>query len=165
MAQGDLSIKYMSSSTATITLQGLSSTSARQSNVIDNTSNKYVDYLVSVKLASTTGTIGGDRAAYVYVVAADADGLADYTEGASTADSVITLTSPPNAVRVGYVSVPASNTVYRSGPFSVAAAFGGMLPPKFAIVVENRTGLALSATTANFGVVVQPVAYNVQATT
>lgn len=165
MAQGDLSIKYMSSSTATITLQGLGSTSSRQSAQIDNTTNKYVDYLVSVKLASTSGTIGGDKAAYVYAVAQDADGLGDWTEGATTADAAITLTSPPNAVRIGYVSVPAANTAYRSGPFSVAAAFGGMLPPKFAIVVENRTGLALSATTANFGVVVQPVGYNVQATT
>ena len=165
MAQGDLSIKYMSSSTVTITLQSLGSTSSRQSSVIDNRTNKYLDYMVHVKLASTTGTIGGDRAAYVYAVARDADNLADYTENASTADSVITLTSPPNAVRIGYVSVPAANTVYRAGPFSVAAAFGGFMPPQFAIVIENRTGLALSATTANFGVHVQPVQFNVQATT
>ena len=163
MAQGDVSIKYMSSSTATITLQSLGSTSSRQSNVIDNTSNKYLDYLVSVKLASTTGTIASEKACYVYVVADNGNG--EYTEGASTADSVITLTSPSNAIRVGMVNVPAANTVYRSGPFSIAAAFGGMLPPKFAIVIENRTGLALSATTANFGVVVQPVGFNVQATT
>jgi hypothetical protein len=163
MAAGDLSIKYLSAQTVTITLQGLGSTSTRQSDVISNTSNRYIDYLVSVKLASTTGTIGGDRAAYVYALAADADGLADFTEGASTADSVITLTSPPNAVRIGYVSVPAANTAYRAGPFSIAAAFGGIAPARFAIAIENRSGLALSATTANFGVFVQPVGYNVQA--
>lgn len=165
MAQGDLSIKYLSAQTVTITLQSLGSTSARQSASIDNTSNKYLDYMVHVKLASTTGTIGGDKAAFISVVAQDSSGFADWTENASTADSLITLTSPGNSVRIGYVSVPASNTVYRAGPFSIASAFGGFMPAKFAIVVENRTGLALSATTANFGVFVQPVQYNVQATT
>jgi len=32
---------------------------------------------------------------------------------------------------------------------SVAAAFGGSLPPKWDVIVENKTGAALDSTEAN----------------
>ena len=161
MAAGDVKIEYGTDTAATITLASLANGAARQSTVIDNSTNEFVDYLITVRVKSGGSTPSSDRAAYVYVAAGNGNIRA---ENAGASDAAITLSSPPNATRIGYISMPAANTSYYSGPFSVAAAFGGTVPKDFAIIVENRHGQAFTATAGDHAVFYTPIRYGVETT-
>ena len=128
----------------TCTFTSLTNNSARQSTVVDNTSNLFLDALLFIKVkagaASTSST--GFVAVYAY---GTVDGGTSYSDGASGSDSSITLTVPPNMKLVGIVNVVADSATYYGGPFSVASAFGGVLPAKWGIVVVNKTGATLDA--------------------
>ena len=43
----------------------------------------------------------------------------------------------------------AINTIYKGGPWSFAALYGGKMPEKWGVVVINDCGAALSATPAD----------------
>jgi hypothetical protein len=131
----------------TITLNSLASsaTAARQSDQISNATPLSLDALVFVILEIQTGTIGSDRCAYVYAYGSANDGT-DRTEGAGASDAAITLNDPTNLPLIGVVNMPAQSTVYRAGPFSVARAFGGILPARWGIVVRNFCGITLRST-------------------
>ena len=141
-----IKLQYGSSNQAiTVTLTSLASAAARESTVVSNTTNLFLDALVSMKSKSATGTIGGDKAIYVYAYGS-ADGGTTYPDNVTGSDAGITLVSPTQLRLIGVLNVPASNTAYDGGPWSVASAFGGVLPEKWGIVVQNVTGLALSST-------------------
>ncbi len=128
----------------TCTITSLATAGARASTAIDNTSNLFLDALVSVKIkaggASTSAT------GYVNVYAyGTADGGTTYTQSASGTDAAITLTVPPNARLIGSINVVANAVTYNAGPFSVAAAFGGILPDHWGIIIENQSGGTLDA--------------------
>lgn len=155
----DIKSKYGTEAQAiSITLgTGLASTEARSSAVVDNTTDLFIDALVQVVIKTPSGTANANATCEVY-----AYGLVDYTttptypEAVVASDSLaridgtdkeVVLTSPTNLVRIGVVSTPISATytyTYPSNPMSVAAAFGGVLPAKWGIVVVNKTGVALA---------------------
>jgi hypothetical protein len=96
----------------------------------------------------TGGTVSGDKAVYVYAYGAvDSSGLG-YSGGASGSDAAFSGTLA-NTKLIGVISTPASSTAYESDVMSVAAAFGGSLPNKWGVIVENKTGAALDSTEAN----------------
>jgi len=154
---GDLNIKYGSNNqTITISVASLTNASARQSTAIDNTSNTFIDALVFVKLK--TGGSGTSSSGYCNIYAlGTADGGTTYTENAGSSDAAITLTNPTNAKLIGVVNMVANATTYYAGPFSVAAAFNGILPDHWIIVIENRTGATLDSTSGNFSVFYQGI--------
>ena len=118
----------------------------RQSAVIDNTSNLYTDAFVQAKIK--TGASGVSSTGYIqlYVYAA-ADGGTTYSYGATGSDAAYTI--PTNAALrpLGRIGVGANATTYAE-IFSVAAAFGGTLPQKWGVIVDNETGAAFDGTTA-----------------
>lgn len=125
------------------TITALANNGARSSAAIDNTATLYLDALVQLKVK--TGASGTTTTGAVYVYAyGTADGGTTYPEGCGT-DTGVTLTSPPNLRLIGVVNAVANATTYNSEPMSVAAAFGGVLPDHWGIVVENKTGGALDA--------------------
>ena len=129
----------------TITIASLANNGARESTVIDNSSNLF---LVQLKIKS--GGSGTSATGFVNVYAyATADGGTTYGEGATGSDAAITLTSPTNLRLIGVMNIVANATTYKSNAFSVAAAFGGVLPEKWGIVIENKTGGTLDATGGN----------------
>lgn len=122
----------------TINLNSLANNGARESLVIENTEG-FLDALVQVKFKS--GGSGVTSAGYVNVYAyGSANDGTNYGDGATGADAAITLTSPPNLKRIGIINVVAVSTTYVSNPFSVRAAFGGTMPKKWGIVIENKSG-------------------------
>jgi hypothetical protein len=128
----------------TCTLTSLTTGSARASTVVDNTTNLYLDALVQVQTKTGTGpAVPNIINVYAY---ATVDNGTTYSDGATGSDAGITLTAPPNAVLIGSINVPAASTSYKSGPMSVAAAFGGILPAKWGVIIENQSGTTLSAT-------------------
>lgn len=132
----------------TVTLASLANASARASNAIDNTSNLYDDVLFQLYVKSGASGVTATGVVNVYA-AGSTDGGTTYAEGATGSDAAITLTSPPNVKLIGQINVVANATTYKSEPFSVAAAFNGILPQKFVIIVENQSGGALDSTEGN----------------
>lgn len=140
-------IKQTTSSSAsiTITLASLVTGSARQSTSVDNTTNNYMDAMVTVTVKLATGTPSSDKTVYLYVFGSE-DGT-NYTDNAGATDAAITLRNPTNLIPMRPISTPDSGALsYKSHPFSIAAAFGGVMPRRWGVVVENKTGLAFDST-------------------
>lgn len=128
----------------TCTITSLANNGQQGSAAIDNTTNLYIDALVQVKVK--TNAAGTSSGGYINVWGyGTADGGTDYSDGVTGTNASQTLTVPPNVKLIGTISAVANSTTYVGGPFSVAAAFGGILPDHWGIVVENKTGAALDA--------------------
>jgi hypothetical protein len=137
----------------TCTITSLANNGQRQSTVIDNSTNKFIDALIQVtaKTAGSGTSSTGYIAVYMYMTA---DGGTTYSDGATGSDGSITLTVPPNMRLIGILNCVANSATYK-GVFQVAA--GGQLPEKWGIVIENKTGGALDA---SVGAVVYQGLYN-----
>ena len=131
-----------SNQTITCTITSLANAGQRSALAVDNSTNLYDDALVVVKTKSNAAGTSATGTVNVYAYAS-ADG-STYPEGCGT-DTGVTLTSPPNLRLIGIINVVANATTYQSNPFSVAQAFGGVLPQFWGIVIENKSGAALDA--------------------
>lgn len=151
----DIKTKYgTSNQTITCTLASLGNTSLRQSTVIDNTTNLFLDALVELKIK--TNAAGTSSTGYVAVYAyGTVDGGTDYTGGASGTDGAYSNLKD-NLVLIGTISATANATTYIKH-FSIASAFGGNMPAKWGIVVENQTGAALDSTEGNHAKIYQGI--------
>lgn len=112
---------------------------------VDNTTNLYLDAVTFIQIktnaagTSATGTLN----VYAY---GSADSGTTYSDSVTGTNASQTLTSPPNVKVIGVCNAVANATTYNCGPFEVAQAFGGVLPDKWGIVVENKSGATLDAT-------------------
>lgn len=154
---GDIKQKFgTSNQTITISPASVTNGSSRQSTVIDNSSNLYGDALVFLKIK--TGASGTASTGFVSVYAyGTVDGGTTYTDGASGTDGAMTPTAPTNLRSIGIINCVANATTYYGGPMSVAAAFGGVLPEKWGIVIKNETGGTLDTTGGNHAAIWQGV--------
>lgn len=154
----DMKAKFDASAALTITLASLASSSARQSVNVDNSATLYVDAMVDVTVKLAAGSPSGDRAIYVFAYGSE-DG-SNYGDNASGSDAALTMRVPTNLRPLGIINTPDSGGLtYKSGPMSLAAAFGGIVPRRWGIVVQNRSGLALSATGGDHSVRFSGVTY------
>jgi len=143
----DIKTKYASAASITISLATLADSAKRQSDAVDNGSNLYLDAQVQLKV-KTGSAVSGDKAVYVYAYGTtDSSGLG-YSGGASGSDSASSGTLA-NTKLIGVISTPASGIAYESDMMSVAAGFGGLLPGKWGLIVENKSGSALDGTESN----------------
>lgn len=155
---GAITRSYRASSNITVTnLHSLAASSAWgsgwTSGTIDNTTDLDLDKLITAKFvtASSSRTAGYIRI-YVYAMLDDSNwpdlfsAGTEGTEGTATTHDTEQRDSGMRLAHVIEVDNGASE-VYEMPPTSVAALFGGTLPPKFAIFV---TGTAASGTSAQF---------------
>lgn len=145
MAGSLLSLYGTSNQTITITIASLATNGQQQSTAIDNSSSLFLDALVQLKVKTGGASTSATGYCNVYALGTT-DGGTSYSDGGTGTNGSITLTNPPNARLIGAFYLTANATTYISTPFSVAAAFGGILPQKWAIVLENKTGGTLDAT-------------------
>lgn len=137
----NLKAAFGTSAGFTITLNSLAAAGARESTAIDNSSNLYLDALIRVTATLAAGSPASDKAIYIYAYGSE-DGT-NYGDNATGADAAITLRTPTNLRLIGVISTPDSGALtYKSQPISVASAFGGILPRRWGIVVQNKTNLA-----------------------
>ena len=134
--------------TITVTLASLTTNSLRQSTVIDNTTDLFQDVLLMIKIKSGGSGTSSSGVVNVYVYGTVDNGTT-YTDGATGSDAAMTPTSPSNLRFIGQLNVVANTTTYTGGPWSVAAAFGGVMPAKWGIVIENKSGGTLDSTEGN----------------
>jgi len=142
---GDIKAKLGASAAAiTITLNALADDGARASTAIDNTANLFLDVLVQL-LIDVNGVPAGDENVLVYAYGS-ADNGTTYSGGATGADAAyggVAGQLITNAKLLGVVAVDADAEVFESDVFSIASAFGGVVPAKWGIIVVNQTGQAL----------------------
>jgi len=153
----DVKIKYGTNGQAiTCSMASVADGSARASTAVDNTTNLFLDALVQV--TAKTGASGVSATGYINVFAyATSDGGTKYTDGVTGTDAAFTVGAQTNLALLGTIGVAANATSYTSSPMSVAAAFGGVLPDHWGIVIHNNTGAALDATEGNHKKVYQGI--------
>lgn len=134
----DIKQRVGSNTAVTVTgLATLASTAFVASAVVNNTTNDPLDLLM--QLSVTPGTVSSNRQVILYAQASY-DGTT-FTTGPT---SGTTATDEPNLTLIGVVPCNTNATAQR-GQFSVAGAFGGVLPPYLRFVIKNETGAALTA--------------------
>jgi hypothetical protein len=139
-------LSYGSNQALTITVASLANNALRQSTEVDNTSNGYLTGTLGVKIK--TGASGTAAAGYVNVWAwANSNDIRDGLAGASDA----AIASNTGLRFVGRIAVAANATTYTK-TFDLSEVFGGSLPPKWGIVLENKTGAALDSTAGSHAV-------------
>lgn len=156
--------EYAASSALTITLASLATSSTwlagAESDAVDNTTSKYLDYLLAGKVTvGTTPTVSTEIR--VYVVAMQDDSTwPDVFDGTASAETVTSA-----GVGAGFLKLAAvmpvdattSDRAYYFGPVSVASLFGGVVPKKFVVFITHNTAVNLNATGGNHAVYVTPV--------
>lgn len=130
------------------TITSLANNGQRGSAAIDNTSNLFLDAFVFVQVKSAASSTSASGFVNVYAYGS-ADGGTTYSDAVTGTNAGQTLTVPPNLRLIGVINVVANSVTYDGGPFSVASAFGGVLPDHWGIVVENKTGATLDASTGS----------------
>jgi hypothetical protein len=169
MAAGDTKIEYAASSNLTITLASLASDTnllaGRESSEVDNTTNKYVDYLLCGKI--TTGTSPtASRIIEVWVVGLmDDSTYPDVFDGTDSAETITNAGIKNSICRLAASidTVATSDLAYPFGPVSVASLFGGRIPKKFVVFVTHSTAVNLNSTTGNHQITVTPIYYTTAA--
>ena len=150
----DIKSKYGASNQAiTITLNGLADNGSRASTAITNAVNLFLDVLVQLKInTANVGAPAGEKNVLVWAFGSADNGIT-YSGGATGTDAAyggVAGQLIDNAKLLGIVSVDAQNEVFESDCFSIASAFGGVVPEKWGIIVTNQIGQALGANSVAF---------------
>lgn len=126
----------------TITLDALGNGSFRQSDEVSNQVKSFLDAHLVLVCATTATGVSSTGTVEIYGYAEVGDARPWRTDTAGAVDGAIS--DIPNARLIGVLQANSGSKIYVGGPFSVANAFGGILPIKWGIVVANRTGAQLT---------------------
>lgn len=145
----NVALAYGSQNSLTVTnLHSLanSATTVWRSAAVDNTSDLWEDAQVVVTLAFSGTAPGNSRCAYVYAYSGDGSDYARPANGSEGTTTIPDVTTNANALRLlGVVPYNTTGETVRTCAFSVAAAFGGSLPPKWGVCIVNHSGAALAS--------------------
>jgi hypothetical protein len=151
-----VNIAYASSATITIAPQNVATSSTFvagvESDVIDNTSNKYVDAIVGGTWTSgTTPTANTQVLIYVFSVRDDTPTYPDVFDGTSSAETLTSAGVGQGFLKLGGVINVDTNTSDRAYPvlFSVASLFGGVMPLKWGLFITHNTAVNSNSTAGN----------------
>jgi hypothetical protein len=144
----------------TITIASLASSTGRlagrESTVVDNTSNKYIDVFVTGQITTgTSPTTAKGVEIWVYAPIKLASSAYTYPIATATAltasDAAATFEAEQKGVMVlgaALTNNATSNRAYGFN-FSIASLFGGVMPLKWGVWISHDTGVNLNATAGN----------------
>lgn len=150
-------VNYSANTAITMDLSALGSSATfvagRESSQVDNTTNKFVDVLVSGSVSVGT-TPTANTSILIYVYGAETSLASVNLNTLDGTDSAVTLGNVGilNALRLGAaINVPVATTdvQYIVLPFSVAALFGGVVPKFWGLFVAHNTGVNLRSNAIN----------------
>jgi hypothetical protein len=150
-------INYAASTSVSITLASLASSAAlitgQESDLIDNTTTKYLEFLIAGKVTTGTSPTAGIIGIYLVGISDDAN-WPDTFDGANSAETITSADIKNTICRpvIEMVADTNSNRTYPFGPTSVASVFGGAPPKKFVVFVSHSTVAALNATAGNHAI-------------
>jgi hypothetical protein len=161
----NVKIAYDASSAVTISLASLATSATwvagRESTLISNTTNLYLDYLLAGQITvGTTPTSATQIRIYAVAPLNDTPTWPDVFDGTDSAETITSV-----GVRDGFAKIASvinvdsttSNRAYYFGPISIASLYGGSLPTRWAIFVTHNTGVNLNATAGNHVISITPV--------
>jgi len=150
----DIKTKYGTSDQAiTITLTGQADDTNRESTAVSNATDLFLEVLVQLKIH--TGNVGapsGEKNVLVYAYGT-ADGGTSYSGAATGTDAAYGAVAGQlidNLILLGTITVDAQNETFESDVFSIASAFGGVVPENWGIVTRNQIGQSLGPGSAAF---------------
>lgn len=159
----DIKLSYPAASDLTITLASLAADTnllaGQESSTVDNSTNLYLDYLVSGKIRAVSTAA---RAIEVWAVGSwDGTNWPDVFDGTGSAETITSANVKAAVCRlVAAMATDNTGTTdrdYHFGPVSMASVFGGVLPPKFVLFVTHSNTSALNSTAGNHQIRLQPV--------
>ncbi len=121
----------------------------RASTALDNIVIDAIDVLVSGKFRTNVTAPTTNKQIEVWAYSSWDGGSVNYTGGATGTDAALTINArnKPLLRLITIIGTDATASAdYPWGPFSVAAAFGGVMPPRFGFFVTHNTGQALNVT-------------------
>lgn len=121
----------------TSALNSLASATFVSAGTITHNTNQPIDVLIEV--TATPGTVSGNKQLLVYAKAS-----LDGTNQTTGPETGTTVTDEPNLYFVGALPLNTNSTT-QARIFSLAAAYGGVLPYASEIVLRNDSGAALNA--------------------
>lgn len=133
--------KFGSATALTITVASLADGNGWQSTIVDNTSLRYQDAILSVKIKTQAGA-GGDSVVGVYLIRDDNDGTPNRTDSAAASDAALTIV---NAGLIGVVKIRSAGGVQTEEADFLVHRLG----PKWGIAIKNETGATLDTTGGN----------------
>ena len=134
-------------SAVTITIASLAAAAYQQSAAIDNSSNLYLDAVITGKIKS--GASGTSATGFVTLYLYGYDGT-QYSNNASGSDAAFTPDLLANLLPLFTLAVQANATTYYFPYISIVAASGLLyLPQKWGLILYNGSGHALDTTAAN----------------
>ena len=125
----------------TSALNSLASATFVSAGTITHNTNQPLDVLLEV--TATPGTVSGNKQMVVFAKIS-----LDGTNFTSGPESGTTTTDEPDLFFVGTVPLNTNSTA-QTKTFSLAAAYGGVLPYASKIIVKNDSGAALNASGGN----------------
>lgn len=157
---GDIKLKYGTAASMTVTAinsLATSTTAGVTSDSINNTSTLATDYLVGGQFTmGTTPTAGRTFRVYAYsafdTTPTWPDVFSSGTEGTAGAATVHDTEQLDSAFRLLWTAVVDASTgdVHAMPLTSIANAFGGSVPPYFALFFLNDTAVTMSASGHSF---------------
>lgn len=152
----DFKLAYGASAAVTNAIQSLATSSTwlagYESDVLDNTSNKYIDNFLSGKTTVGTTPTASTIIEHSIVTMADDSTWPDVFDGTTSAET-ITSAGVKNGICVPlvYLTVDAttSDRAYWYTKRSLASLFGGFVPPKCVVFTSHNTGVNLNSTGGN----------------
>lgn len=146
----DRKLAYAASSNLSVTsLDGLAASATHvagwESPTVDNTTDKYLDYRVAIKItAESSGLSAGEIRAHI-VAPLDDTTWPDVFDGTQSAETVTDTEIRDAICKLGAVSATdaTASRVYFLEIASVAALFNGNLPKKFVVFITQSTGTTL----------------------
>lgn len=129
-----------------IALNGLADDGYQESDSINNLEDGFIDSLVQVFVKVTAGAPAGDKNCLVYAYGSSQGGP-PFSGGATGQNN--SFGGQPgqlidNCQLIGIVTLDNANELFPSDVFSIAAAFGGVVPEDWGIIVMNQSGRALA---------------------
>ena len=152
----DRKIEYGSSVEITCTLANLAEssdrTTGRESDLVDNSSNKYLDFLLAGKITTGTSPTSGE---HIEVwVWGQLDDTPSYPDGITGSDAAFSFSST-NIRNSGFklawsTAIDSTNDeTYWMPPISIADLFGGNIPKKWGVIVTQSSDANLNNTASN----------------
>lgn len=146
MATSQVLDKFSTSAALTITLASLATSTTgvgRQSTMVDNSTTRYSDLLIYVKLTQGT-TPTGSKAAYIYLIRSDKDaGTAHRSDAAGASDAAWTRLNARLIATIPNKASPSTGDVLW-GEFLVSRP-----GPEWGIGVVHDTAVNLNSTGSN----------------
>jgi hypothetical protein len=148
-------IAYSASTALTWTAAIASSTTAaRECTAVDNTTTLYDDVRVMISIQFPNSAPANDKTVYIYAAGYDSTLGYGGSPALTGTDAAITLdaafTTDPPAMRLAASCWMVQNKTRVFEIPSLASVFGGVLPPKWGLVLVNYSGQTLTAVSARY---------------